>query len=1017
MKKFTFLIFLMLCFWAGNLMAQTRTITGKVTSADDNSPIPGVSVAIKGTNTGVVTDINGNYTVKASNGQVLSFSFVGTQPVERTIGAASTINVQLKTDTKNLNEVVVTALGIKKSKRSLGYQAQEHDAAQITESNQTNPINALKGKLAGVQITSAGGAAGSGTRIQIRGINSLSPSANNQPLFVIDGIPVSNNTDQFGGSGGDSFQNANRFSDINPDDIESLTVLKGPAASALYGLRAGNGAIIITTKSGKAGKPSFNYKTSYSFDDVVNTPPIQTTYGHGNLGADVPLNLNTWGPPIQAGQPVYNPYDLFFKTGHMLQNTFSTSGGNDKATYYTSFDNAHQTGTVPNSTYNKNSFRINTSLRASEKFKFDATANYINTNSINPRTGVSSGAIYYLMKHTNSIDPSDYLNPDGTQKVYTASIDNPFYFSQAAYLKTNVNRIIGTLGFDYTPTNWLDINYKVGLDHYTDFRQAYIEKGLIVSRLGSMDEQRLSYNEVNSNFIAKATKQFNNKWSGSLLVGQAYTNIRGTSLVTNASQAIVDKFISINNYSVYSPSGSSNDKNIWGVFGEANLSYDRTVYLDITGRNDWSSSLPKNNRSFFYPSASLSYIFTETLGMQDNPIFNFGKLRVSYAAVGKDTDPYQIGQYYTTVQAFNGVSGIRQVSTIGDANLRPERNSGPEFGGEFHFLRDRITLDANYAITYSTDQIVPVPVSYASGYSVYVTNSGKIRNNSLELLLNATAVKRKNFQWDINANWSQTKGRVLSMPPGISEIAFQPATPWVKEIIKTGGRPGDFYGWPYLRVDDPNSQYNGQLIMDGNGFPSVTSNLANNFLVGNAFPDWIGGLGSNIKYKNFGFNFQFSFRKGGKVFDISRYQRYVTGIGAETQLRNVAVVYKGVVNTGTTAAPVYTPNNKVVNITQSAFSNLYEYEVATENNGFEDASWIRLQNVGLSYNLPKTLLGKTFIKSATLSVTANNLWVSTPFIGFDPESSTYGAASNSVGYVGTGIPAARSIFMALNVNF
>lgn len=1014
MKNCLLLVFLLL-FCTMQSMAQ-NTVSGKVTSAEDNSPLPGVTVKIKGTTTGALTNVDGVYTIKASRGQVLVFSFVGTQSVEQTVTGSGPINVKLKSDTKSLNEVIVTALGIKQNKRGLGYQAQELTAADIAESNQTNTLNALKGKVAGVQITGDGGAAGSGTRIQIRGINSLSPSANNQPLFVIDGIPVSNNTDQFGGAGGDGFQNSNRFSDINPDDIETMTILKGPAASALYGLRAGNGAIVITTKSGKSGKTSFNYKTSFSFDDVTRTPPIQTTYGNGNLGATVP-SLNTWGPPIQPGTPVYNPYDLFFKTGHMLQNAFTTSGGNDKLTYYTSFDNAHQKGVVPNSTYDKNSFRINTSLRASEKFKFDATANYINANSTNPRTGVSSGAIYYLMKHTNTVDPRDYLNADGSQKVYNTSIDNPFYFAQAAYLKTNVNRIIGTLGFDFTPTNWLDINYKVGLDHYTDFRQAYIEKGLIVSRLGSMDEQRLGYNEINSNLIAKATKQFNSKWSGSLLVGQAYTNIKSSSLSTNASQAIVDKFISINNYSVYAPSGSSSNRNIFGVFGEANLSYDRTLYLDVTGRNDWSSTLPESNRSFFYPSASLSYVFTETLGLQDNPIFNFGKLRVSYAAVGKDTDPYQIGLYYQTVQAFNGTSGIRQSTTIGDSNLLPERNSGPEFGGEFHFLRDRITLDANYAITYSTNQIVPVPVSYASGYSVYVTNSGKIRNNSLELLLNATVFNSDKFKWTANANWSSTKGRVLTMPPGISEIAFQPATPWVKEIIKTGGRPGDWYGWPYQRVSDPNSQYNGQLLIGSDGFPSVTSNLATNTLVGNAFPDWVGGLGSNFTYKNFTLSFQFNFRKGGDVFDISRYQRYITGIGAETQLRNAAVVYKGVVNTGTAAAPVYAPNTKVVNITQSLFSNLYEYEVATENNGFQDASWIRLQNVGLSYSLPKSLLSRTFIKSATVSVTGNNLWVTTPFIGFDPESSTYGAASNAVGYVGTGIPATRSIFMALNVNF
>ncbi|MGX5691162.1 SusC/RagA family TonB-linked outer membrane protein [Arcticibacter tournemirensis] len=1020
MKKWLLLVSLGL-FFLPDLTAQQRRVTGKVTAAEDGTPLPGVSVKVKGSNAGTSTAADGSYSINVNQGQVLVFSFVGATTLERAVGTSNVMNVALRSDARALNEVVVTALGVRQDRRSLGYAVQEISSSDIAASNQANPLNALKGRATGVQITSGGGAAGAGSRIQIRGVNSLNPSANNQPLFVIDGIPISNNTDQFGidpntRAGGDVFQNTNRAADINPEDIETISILRGPAASVLYGLRAANGAIVITTKSGKAGVTSCNYKVSYSFDDVATVPPIQTTFGNGNNNAFV-SSVNTWGPKIDPSLPVYNPYDLFFKTGNQLQNSFTFSGGNEKATYFTSISNLDQAGVVPNSSYGRTSIRIAGTLKASDKFKFDGSANYINSGGSNPRTGVNSGAINYLMRHTNTADPSDYLMADGSQKVYNSGIDNPFYFAENAYLKDNVNRILGNIGVDFTANKWLSFNYKAGIDHYTDFRSAYIEQGLIVNRQGAMTEQRVSYNEINSNFIAKAVKDFNEKWTGTFLLGHSFTNIKQTNVSMNGTQAIAPNFESINNYSVYTTTTYPGEKNIIGVFADAKIGYDNTLYLDLTARNDWSSTLPKSNRSFFYPSASLSYVFSETLGLSDNPVMNFGKLRFSYAEVGKDADPYQIGMYYSTLQAFDGIGGVRREVRVGSENLRPERTKGLEMGGEFKFLRDRVSLDANYAITNSIDQIVPVPISFGSGFDVYVTNAGKIRNRSLELQVNASLINKRDLRWSVNANWARTKGRVLAMPEGVKEIIFNPESPWVKQIIKEGGRPGDWYGWPLLRVNSPGDPNDGQLIIGANGLPSITSVLADNYLVGNAYPDWTGGVGSSLIYKGIALSFLFNFRKGGDVFDISRRQRYETGIGAETELRNASVIFKGVKNTGTADNPVYVRNDIPATIDQTFYNASFNYRLASENNGLQDGSWVRLQNVSLSYNLPKSVLGKTFIKSASLSVTANNLWVSTPFVGFDPEGSTYGAGSNAVGYVGTGVPTTRSFFMGLNVNF
>ncbi|MCO4294269.1 SusC/RagA family TonB-linked outer membrane protein [Solitalea sp. MAHUQ-68] len=998
-----------LVFMSLQVFAQQKEVTGTVISAEDNQPIPGVSVLIKGTAKGTQTDVNGFYKISVEQGQTLVFNFVGTKEASVTVGSSSKINVTLQSDAKALGEVVVTALGQKQNKRSLAYAVQEIKGSDLNDGNQTNALNALKAKAAGVQITSSGGAAGAGSRIQIRGVNSLNPSANNQPLFIIDGVPVSNETDNFGGSSGDSFQNTNRFSDINPDDIESMTILKGPSASVLYGLRAANGAVVVTTKSGKAGKASMNYKVSYSFDDVTKTPPIQTRYGNGNNGMYTP-SVNTWGPLVN-GAPTYNPYDMYFQTGHQLQNSFTMSGGSEKATYFTSISNSSQTGVAQNSDYGKTSIRLAGTLRASDQVKFDASANYIRSGGTNPRVGVSSGAIFYLMKHTNTVDPSDYLNADGTEKVYNAAINNPFYFSENAFLNDNVNRVIGNLGVDYSPLKWLSLNYKIGLDNYSDFRRNYNETGLLISSLGSMGEQRIGYSEVNSNFIAKANQRLSENWNANFLIGQSYTNIKRSSLSTSGSQAIVPGLESINNYVVYQSSNYPSEKNMIGVFGDVKVDYKNQLFLSLTGRNDWSSTLPKQNRSFFYPSASVAYVFTELPFLKNNSILSFGKFRASYAEVGKDADPYQIGVYYSTLQAYSGVSGIYRNTSLGFENLKPERTKGIEFGGEFRFLNDRITLDANYAIANSIDQIVPVPVSYSSGYDVYVTNAGQIRNKTLEFVLNATLLNKSDFKWDLNANWAQTKGRVISMPPGVNEIIFNPATPWNKQIIKTGGRPGDWYGWPLTRAQ------NGQLLIGADGYPIVPSNLDQNTLIGNAYPDWTGGLGSSLSYKGLSFSFLFNFRKGGFVNDIVKWQRYTTGIGAETEMRNTMVVFKGVVNKGTTENPVYEQNTKQVMIDQNFYNAAFRYRLSSENNGFQDASWIRLQNVSLGYNLPTTWLNKTFVKSASVSVTANNLWVTTPFVGFDPESSTYGAGSNAVGYVGTGVPSTRNVYVAFNVNF
>jgi len=999
---------------------------------ESGTGLPGINVVLKGSTTGTTTDPQGAYTITVPDGNgTLVFSYIGYVTEEVPINNRTTIDLSLVPDVQNLSEVVVTAFGVKQEKRALTYAVQEINSDLITQTNQPNALNALRGRVAGVNITSSSGAPGAGSTIVIRGINSLNPSANNQPLFVVDGIPISNETNIAGGREGANFTSSNRFADINPNDIESISVLKGPAASALYGLRAANGAVIVTTKSGKAGKAVFNFNTSYSFDDIAKRPPMQTRYSRGANGAFNPASDIVDGPPIPAGEPVYNQWDELFRTGHQFQNSFSAAGGTDKVTYYSSLSRVDQTGVLPNSEFDRTTLKVNTSLRASDKVRFDGAATYINSNGTNPRVGIGgAGAVSYGMRFSPEVPMQPFVNDLGLPERYSTNIENPYYFSENAFQAERVNRVIASLGVNVQPVKWLEVDYRVGLDQYTDRRQRVASPRTLIgaSGNGSIEEQSFQNREINSNLLATARTTLAPDLNASLSLGNQLTFINSENLLGTGSNFVTPDFFSINNLTNYRVTLFPTQRNIFGVFADAKLDWRQTLYLNVTGRNDWASTLPANNRSFFYPSVSLGYVFTETLGLGSSSIFNYGKLRLSYAEVGKDASPYQIGNYYETLAPFGSVVGVRRNITVGDEGLRPERTKGVEFGTDLQFLNGRLRLDATYAIQYSVDQIVPVPLSRGTGFTTFVTNGGVIRNNSMELILDAQLFKRGGFEWNAIVNWSRIRGKVTQMPENLSVINFlAESAPWVKQRIQEGGRPGDWYGWQLSRLDDPESEFNGRLVIV-NGYPDVNRNyqgrpLAQDDFIGNAFPDWEGGINNALSYKGVSLSFLFNFRQGGYVFDINRRIRYgnsggETPTGSETDLRNRLVIFDGVRNTGTADSPVWVENDVAVPIgVPQLYSQAFRYRLAKEFNGFQEASWIRLQNVSLSYALPKALLGRTPFERVAVSVTGNNLWLTTPFVGFDPEQSAYGAGSNVFGYVGTNVPSTRSVYFGLNLTF
>ncbi|MBW3468329.1 SusC/RagA family TonB-linked outer membrane protein [Arthrospiribacter ruber] len=1026
-------LLILLLLFAGHwqsLQAQT-TISGKVLSSENDEELPGVNVVLKGTTRAAVTDIDGNFSISVpSEESILQFSFIGFRSKEIRVGNQSNIEVIMEPSTEALGEVVITAFGIERDRKSLGYAVQEVDNKLITETNQPNALNALRGRIAGVNITSSSGAPGAGTNIVIRGINSLNPNADNQPLFVIDGIPVSNETNITGGRGGANFSNTNRAADINPDDIESISILKGPAASVLYGLRAANGAVIITTKSGKSGKTVFNYRTTASFDEVGRTPPMQQRYLRGFNGLYNPTDYRADGPPVPEGTPIYNQWDETFRTGNTFQNNFSFSGGNDNATFYGSLGRLDQSGILPNSNFERTNIKIAGSLKANDKLTLDGAATYINSAGVNPRMGIGgAGVISYASRYAPDVNISDFINPDGSQIRYSTQLDNPLYFANNAFQEENVNRFLGNIGATYLINDWLTASYRAGIDQYVDNRFILTSPTTLIGAgsNGSINEQSIGYQEINSNFLLTASRSLSENINMDVTIGNQVTTINTTNLTASGSNFVIPDFWSVNNLSQYQARSFPTSRSIIGVFADAKFDYKQTLFLNITGRNDWSSTLPRQNRSFFYPSVSMAYLFTETLNLSSSNTISYGKLRASFAEVGKDAAPYLVGNYYSTLVPFRGVAGVERNSTIGSEELRPERTRGVEFGIDLGLFNNRLRLDANYAIQTSIDQIVPIPVSRATGFTNFVINAGEIRNNIWELTADITVVQNQNFVWNSIFNWSRLRGRVLSLPEGLDQIVFQPESPWVKQRVQVGGRPGDWYGWPMSRVEDPNSPFFGELVIV-DGYPDVNNNwrgvpLAEDSYIGNAFPDWEGGWNNSLRYKNLELSFLFTFRKGGYVFDINRRMRYGQAggeapSGAETELRNRLVVFQGVTNTGSIENPNWVPNEEAVPIGVSTlYGQAFRYRLASEFNGFQEASWLRLQNVALNYTLPERWIGRTPFNSITASVTGNNLWMTTPFIGFDPEQSAYGPGSNVFGYVGTNVPATRSVFFGLNFNF
>ena len=898
--------------------AQSRTVTGKVVN-ENGAPVPLATIQQKGTTNAVTANTEGDFTISVTgNNPVLVISSVNYEKQTVTVGNRTNINVAMQSSGK-LSEVVVTALGISRQKRSLGYAAQSVDAQQITESHQTNLINALQGKVAGVTISSAGGGPGQGASILIRGINSLDPSKNSQPLFVIDGLPIDNSTFSTGTTGGRGVQMPNRVSDINPEDIESVNILRGGAATALYGLRGSNGVVVITTKSGQAGRLRVSLNSSYSIDNVDKYPDQQLKYTQGYLGEyDSTSFWPAWGPTLDEARAIdptvpakmENTWKRAYNTGHQYNNSINFSGGTEKATFSSSFSYAKQDGLIPFTWYQDATARVNGQLKFSDKFKMGTSLYYANTDgNFYDADRYNEELVYW----TPRWDVRNYVKPNGTENTYGNG--NPIYYAATNKFRSNVNHVIGSVNFNYAPVSWFNVNYMLGLDEYGDARTATAPgpqgiPGEIVAAdngQGFVHEYRLDYRQINSNLLLTFDHTWADKFQTTLRLGNDVLDRKLDRVSAEGDELDVYNLFNLSNAKNVSISQYKQNYRIIGAYGDLTLGYDNYLFLDITGRNDWTSTLEANNRSFFYPSASLSYVFSQNMKLPD--WFSYGKLRASLASIGKDADPYSTSVVYNAiVPPINGVIRWGRGNQAGVSNLKPEKTTSFEVGTDLNFFDNRLAFNFTWYKSNSKDQIIPVSTAPSSGFTSIYLNAGEIQNKGVELTLKGTLVKTKNFIWDATLNYSANRNKIISIYPGLQEIVIGSQSGYSHSSVTMkyvpGQSAGDIYGTPWTRYGadkNPNSLYPDKslpLLIGSDGFPVLTPS-SNQKILGNAYPKWIAGIANTFTYKNFSLYMLWDTRQGLKKFD--QFYNYLTAFG-ETPLtlnRDQTIVFDGVLSDGT----------------------------------------------------------------------------------------------------------------------
>ena len=1031
--------------------AQNRTVSGTVTDAETGEPLPGVSVLVKGTGQGANTDIDGNYKVSVSEGATLVYTFIGMETVEEVVGSRSVIDVSMSQDVKQLSEVVVTALGIERDQRSLGYSVQEVGGDDIVKAGETNIVNSLQGKVAGVQIGGNSGALGGSSRILIRGANSI--AGNNQPLFVVDGVPIDNSNFNSSGQarGSSGYDYGNAAQDINPEDIESMSILKGASAAALYGNRASNGVIIITTKKGKKGQGvGVKVNSGVTFQSPLVMPDYQNEYG-GGFG---PFATNdegqqivsfavdqSWGPKLD-GRPVRQWYsyfedhpnfgeetpwvahpdniDNFYQTGVTFNNNVSFSGGNDNGTFRLSYTNLDQKGIMPNSELTRNTINFNGTYFLTDKLSASAGVNYVRS-AAEGRPQQGYGDIIVQFNHFGQRQLSDaelrnyYVEATGEQRSWnrlsegTAAplyADNPYWIRNRNFQNDSRDRVFGNVKLTYDFTENLSLTGRVRTDFYTDRREDRVAEGSVAQSFYSENIRQVS--ETNADLILRYDGEINDDISLSAFIGG---NIRRDRYNLNAAQTqgglSVPNFYNLENSIDRNPlTDYTSERQINSWFGSVTVGYQDLVFIDATLRNDVSSTLPEGNNSYYYPSVSGTFVFTELDALNDNGVLSFGKLRGSFAQVGNDTDPYRISTVYAPQQNFGANPVYTLPGTLNNPNLRPEQTNSYEIGTELRFLNDRITFDATYYNNVSTDQIFQVDVSSASGYQSQIINAGKMVNQGVELSLGGTVVASNDFQWNILVNWAKNDNRVEELAEGINNYRLANE---LFGVVSLDARVGERYGTIY-GTDFATNENGDRIIGAGGNYLSTENSVA----LGSVLADWTGGIRNSFSYKGISLSVLFDAQMGGAIHSVTNLFAKYSGMTQETvdgNIRQVGVVADGVVNVGDEENPVYETNTNAID-PSAFFSGHFGLGAAH----VYDASYVKLRELTIGYSLPSSVIDNTPFTSVNFGIEGRNLAILFKKIPhLDPENVTN--SGNVQGLEGGALPSLRSYGFKVSLGF
>jgi len=1030
------------------VIAQNRTVTGTVTAKDDGLPIPGVSVKLKGTNTGTQTGSDGKYSINVPTAlATLEFSFIGYATTEVTVGASNNINVIMETDIRQLGEVVITALGISRETRSLGYTTQQVTGDDLAKARETSVINSLAGKVSGVRISSQSGTVGGSSKIVLRGQSSFSDPAGGQPIFVIDGLPVDNSSQQLAtspsavpqGTAGVDF--GNRAGDINADDIESLNVLKGAAATALYGARAKNGAIIITTKRGKAGASSITFNSSSRMDNPLRLPTYQNQYAQGNYGAYAINSTNGWGPKISDVQDLTFPNFLnqtvalqaypnnvkdFYQTGHSYINSVAFAGGNESSDIRVSYTNTFQDGIIEKEALKRNNIGLNAGKTFSEKFNIRTNLNYVSTvgnnrpiQSSNNTNSITQIVAFLPRTVDSKALKSNYADPiTGAQITLTPARtgNNPYWVIYNNTSMNDVERIYGNMMLTLKPASWLTLSDNFGTDLYNEFRKLVVRPGTAGALTGNFFQANLYNRTINNDFIISAEHKLTSDLGLKALAGVNHFETYYRRDQADAQALTVDQLYTFSNAATVTNSNTSNKKRIIGVYGEIDLSYKNFLYLSATGRNDWSSTLPVANQSYFYPSVSSSFVFTEVI--PKSKILSYGKLRASWANVGSDTDPYQLAFNYTAVSQafaqysqgsqfpFNGALGFTIPSTIPNTNLKPQNQASFEVGTDLKFLNDRLRLEGTYYNTLTSDQIVALSLPQSTGFAAKRINAGSIKNEGFEALLGGTPLKVAGFSWDIDLNFSKSKQTIQDLPTEIKQYIVASAYNGL-QIRASNGEQLGLWGTDFAR--DPSGNF---IINANSGLRTTVTDQR----LGNLYPDWMLGINNSLMYKGVRLGFLVDIRQGGVMFSGTAANLRSTGLAEETLAnRGKIFVDKGVL-AGSTAG-TFVPNTVPVQSMQDFWSQFGGN--TSVGGGIFDASYVKLREVTLSYSIPIKLLGsQKTLKGIDIGLEGRNLWLihsNIPHI--DPEVNLFGSSSVGEGVEFYNTPSTKSIGLNLKARF